>query len=275
MLIKRIITGVLGIIATIFVVNFGDWLFGGMVMLLALTAWHEFCDAFGHMKTKLAKNIGFIAIAFVVLCVWQGNADESIAVILATVLMVLAQAVLNHEKFSIQEACISICGILYISLPFAHLILLRFIDTPEFLATGIGDIASGCAFIWLAFIGTWASDTFAFFVGSKFGKTKLCPVLSPKKSREGFIGGVLGTVMSLLLVGAVLSFSMVHMVILGILIAVLGTIGDLVESSFKRLTGIKDSGQILPGHGGVLDRFDSVMFTVPLVYYYVKIFVIY
>jgi len=75
--------------------------------------------------------------------------------------------------------------------------------------------------------------------------------------------------------GMLFNFSLIHMAILGVLIALVATVGDLVESSFKRLTGIKDSGQILPGHGGVLDRFDSIMFTVPFVYYYVQIFKIF
>lgn len=275
MLIQRIITGVLGITVTVFVVNTGGGLFGAAVLLLALTAWNEFCHAFLHKGTRLARNTGFFTVSLLILCLWQGNPEETVAVALLTVLLVLAEAVLFHKTFSIEQACISICGILYISLPFAHLILLRFIGGQEAVTVGPGEVSAGCAFLWLAFIGTWASDTFAFFVGSKFGKTKLCSDLSPKKSREGFAGGVLGTVFSLLIVGGVFSFQLVHMAVLGVLIAALGTIGDLVESSFKRFTGIKDSGQLLPGHGGVLDRFDSLMFTAPLVYYYVQVFAVY
>lgn len=274
MLIKRIVTGIIGMVLTVFVVNFGGWLFGSVCLALALTAWYELCKAFQHMGTKLWRGIGFFAIAFVVGCVWIGNMQETFAVLTATVLVILAKSVLAHEKFSVQEACVSVCGIFYIALAFSHLLLLRFLTTPEVVKTSLGELSMGCAFLWVAFIGTWASDTFAFFVGSQFGRRKLCPKISPGKTKEGFVGALVGTALCTAVLGALFSFPLFPMAVLGIFIAVAATIGDLVESSFKRLTGVKDSGQLLPGHGGVLDRFDSLMFTVPLVYYYVQIFVL-
>lgn len=275
MLIKRVITGVLGILLTIYVVTVGGWLFGGAILLLALAAWYEFCRAFSHMNLHLCKWLGSTAIILIISSMWLGNESEVLAIIMLTVLVVLAKSVFNHNTFSINEACISVCGIFYIGLAFGHIILLRFIAGNEIILTPNGFIPIGCAFIWLAFIGTWASDTFAFFVGTKFGKHKLCPAISPGKSREGFVGGIVGTAICLAGLGYLFALSLVHMIILGILVALIATLGDLVESSFKRWTGIKDSGQILPGHGGVLDRFDSLLFTVPLVYYYVQIFSLY
>lgn len=275
MLIQRILTGIFGMIATVYVVYFGDWLFGAAILALALIAWHEFCKAFGHMDTKLWYAIGILAVTFVIGCVWKGNSDETAAVMMITVLLVLGKSVLAYRTFSIRQACVTITGIFYIGLSFSHLILLRFMEAERSVQSVLGDMSLGSAFIWIAFVGTWASDTFAFFVGTKFGKHKLCPEISPGKTREGFIGGVFGSMLLSAGLGYLFGFSLVHMLVLGCLIAACATIGDLVESSFKRLTGIKDSGQILPGHGGVLDRFDSIMFTVPLVYYYVQIFKVY
>ena len=122
--------------------------------------------------------------------------------------------------------------------------------------------------VWVMFIGTWASDSFAYFAGRAFGSHELAPAISPNKTIEGFFGGLIGTIAVVVGLGWLLAMPLPQMAALGAAIAVLGTLGDLVESMMKRQTGIKDSGAIIPGHGGVWDRFDSVLFTAPLVYYY-------
>ena len=122
--------------------------------------------------------------------------------------------------------------------------------------------------VWVMFIGTWASDSFAYFVGSALGRHKLCPSISPNKTIEGAVGAVVGTTLTIAALGAFFGWPLLLMAVLGALIAVFATVGDLVESVAKRETGIKDSGNIIPGHGGVWDRFDSVLFTAPLVYYF-------
>lgn len=259
-------------VLTAYIVHFGDWLFGFSVMLLALVAWHEFSEAFAHMGTNLWYTLGMAAVAFLVGCVWMGGADVVIGVMMAIILLTLSRAVLDHRRFTIQQACVTLTGIFYVGLSFSHLVLLRFMNQEIAIQSVFGEIPVGGAFIWIAFICTWASDTFAYFVGSRFGRRKLCPEISPGKTREGLYGGIAGTVLVAIGLGNLFSFSFVHMVVLGLSIALAATIGDLVESTFKRLTGIKDSGHIIPGHGGVLDRFDSMMFTVPLVYYYVQVF---
>lgn len=116
----------------------------------------------------------------------------------------------------------------------------------------------------------WSNDSFAYLVGKNFGKRKLYESVSPKKTIEGFIGGVVFTIIT----GVVISyyselFSMIHWIVLSLLASILGTIGDLVESKFKRQANIKDSGSIMPGHGGMLDRLDSLFFVAPFVYLYI------
>lgn len=271
-MITRIITGIVGMGLAVYVINFGSWLFSLTVLALAMLAWHEFARAFGKAEQNLSYLLGMAAIVFMVGCAWQGNSDETLAVLTVTTLLVLAEAVFFHRSFSIEQACVSMAGIFYVSLPFSHLILLRFAGADFVLSSPLGNMPQGCALIWLAFLGTWASDTFAFFTGSFCGRHKLCPDISPNKTVEGFVGGMIGTVLVTAAAGALFGFFWPHMIVLGILLAATATLGDLVESTIKRHTGIKDSGSIIPGHGGVLDRFDSIMFTVPLVYYYVQIF---
>ncbi len=151
---------------------------------------------------------------------------------------------------------------IYLFLPTSLAISIAYIDgiwQPEYLL-GL-------------FIILWANDTAAFLTGKKFGKHKLIERLSPKKSIEGFVGGLIGS----LLVGFALSkfwpiMSTIEWIIFSAIVAIFGSIGDLFQSSLKRSAGVKDSGNIIPGHGGILDRLDSFLFSVPIVYFYLRYF---
>ena len=131
----------------------------------------------------------------------------------------------------------------------------------------------GRNWVYFTFFVTFASDTSAFFAGRALGRNKLAPDISPAKTREGAIGGVIGAVLVSLLfllpTPLQLPFNWIHAIILGLLVSVFGQLGDLVESLLKRNAGVKDSGRLLPGHGGLLDRMDSVVFAGVVVYYYV------
>jgi phosphatidate cytidylyltransferase len=187
-----------------------------------------------------------------------------------TVAVVLLESVLLRSSVSIVDAVTSVTGILYIGFPFAYMVMLREWPDTRMITTQLGNFEFGCALIWIMFIGTWASDTFAYFTGSAIGRHKLCPSISPNKTIEGFLGSLAGTTAAVAGLGIFFGLPVQEMAILGLLIAVLATLGDLVESVAKRYAGIKDSGNLIPGHGGIWDRFDSVLFTAPLVYYFVK-----
>lgn len=117
----------------------------------------------------------------------------------------------------------------------------------------------------------WVNDSFAFLIGKNFGKHKLFPSVSPKKTIEGFIGGLVFSLLAALFISKFnLDFSMLNWLIISVLVSALGTTGDLVESKFKRQAGIKDSGNIMPGHGGILDRLDSLLFAAPFVYLFIN-----
>ena len=120
----------------------------------------------------------------------------------------------------------------------------------------------------------WTNDSFAFIVGKNFGKHKLFPSVSPKKTIEGFIGGVIFTLISAYFIFFYVGeFSLYHWLVIGLIASVLGTFGDLIESKFKRQAKVKDSGVIMPGHGGLFDRLDSLLFVAPFVYLYIHYFI--
>jgi phosphatidate cytidylyltransferase len=122
------------------------------------------------------------------------------------------------------------------------------------------------------FILIWTNDTFAYIVGKSLGKHKLLERISPKKTIEGFIGGLVFTMLASYLLSCFFTFfSASTWIITGIFVGLFGTIGDLIESKFKRSAGVKDSGKIMPGHGGILDRLDSVIFVVPFLYLFYQI----
>ena len=138
---------------------------------------------------------------------------------------------------------------------------------------------NGRILIWYVILGAFASDTFAYFIGCKFGKHKLCPTISPKKTVEGAIGGIIGVILSYIVLTIIgnmyfdFNMSLVYWILIAIVASIVGQMGDLTASSIKRYCGIKDFGDLIPGHGGILDRFDSLIFVAPIVYIFIKLYV--
>ena len=162
----------------------------------------------------------------------------------------------NYPSNTIQKIDISIR---YLLLSFAFLLLLPFIN---------GGYEASVILSLIIFI--WVNDSFAFFVGKNLGKRKLFESVSPKKTIEGFLGGVFFTLITAFLVSYFCDFlSLTNLLVISLIASILGTIGDLVESKFKRQANTKDSGTIMPGHGGILDRLDSLLFVAPFVYLYI------
>lgn len=267
----RIISGVIGIALAAFVVQTGGNVFAGAGLLLAFGAWYEYCNAFREKGYKPTLVTGMVLISVIWAGGWLGNAGFLVGATMFSVLTVMLLTVLNHDNFDVLSAVISIAGVFYIGLSFTHLVMLRFMGGEAVIPTCLGDFQQGCAFLWIALIGTWASDTFAYFAGFAFGKHKLCEKISPKKTIEGFLGGLIGTTASVAALGVFFGLDLTLTAVLGFFICIVATLGDLVESVIKRYTGIKDSGNIIPGHGGILDRFDSVLYTAPFVYYFMII----
>lgn len=271
-MLTRIITGVIGIAVAAFVVQTGGMLFAVCGILLALGAWYEYCRAFEQKSFQPALLVGALFVAAMCYTASEGVVPHRLLMLsVEVVLCIMVMTVIKHDTFDVPSALISVTGVFYLGLSFAHLIGLRVMDhgmAP--LATSLGDFEPGCALLWTALIGTWASDTFAYFAGSFLGKHKLCPSISPGKTVEGFVGGLIGTTASVAGLGVFFGFDVLIMAVLGFFICLIATLGDLVESVVKRYAGIKDSGKLIPGHGGIWDRFDSLIYTAPFVYYFVQ-----
>jgi len=135
---------------------------------------------------------------------------------------------------------------------------------------------NGAYFIWFIFIGAWATDTFAYFIGRKFGKHKLIPEVSPNKTVEGSVAGLAAAILFTVVFGCLFFHTgmiyIVHYSVIGVISGIFSQLGDLTASSIKRFTRVKDYGNILPGHGGIMDRFDSILFIAPLIYFYLCVF---
>ncbi len=187
------------------------------------------------------------------------------------VVLVLIFMLVKFETTKFEQAVIAIFASLCVPFSFSLMIVFRDINVHFGGYTKV----EGVFFLILSFFAAWMTDTFAYFVGSKFGKRKLCPKISPKKSVEGAIGGVVGAILLNTLLLFVFkrfffedesSISYITIVFLSVVLSVVSMCGDLAASTIKRNFGIKDFGKLLPGHGGIMDRFDSALFVMPVLY---------
>jgi phosphatidate cytidylyltransferase len=233
------------------------YLFFGLLMVLCV---FEFCKLI-HLKPEIPV---LLSIALYAMNIWQPQSDLNIFVLLIATLIVsfgLLKTLFENKTLAPKK-------------PAKYLITIGYIILPFIL---IGEIARmGIEFstdlIICVFVIIWANDSMAYLIGKKFGRRKLFERVSPKKTIEGFLGGLAGA----LLAGGLLSVyfidkSIPEMLIFSLITSIFGTFGDLIESKFKRNANVKDSGKIMPGHGGMLDRLDSVIFAVPFIVLYIQI----
>ena len=268
MLKTRVLSGiVLVIIATV------TLLLGGLVLLLTLAAisfiaYFELSRAIGlHQadgKPAVLEIIGYLSITVYYVLVFLGQSERFFTVWMILTLLFLAAAyVFTFPRYAAGMFMGAFFSILYAPVMFSYIYMTRCMENGFWL-------------VCLVFMCSWMCDTCAYFTGMKFGKHKLAPVLSPKKSIEGAIGGVVGTALT----GIIYDLIMTSLGILTlndmwmcIVIGIVGSIFSLCASGIKRHYNIKDYGTLIPGHGGIMDRFDSVIVTAPLIYFLAKLFI--
>jgi len=181
------------------------------------------------------------------------------------VALIMIIELFRQNKDPFANVATTLIGVIYVSMPFGLLSYLVFY--PPF-----GDTYNP-SFLLAYFLLMWANDSGAYIVGSLIGKHKLFERISPKKTWEGFIGGAFFTLLAAWAISLFLhELSLIHWLFVGSITFSFGTFGDLIESQLKRSVGMKDSGKILPGHGGILDRFDSIIFSAPIVFVYLMFF---
>lgn len=270
MLAKRIITGVVGAALTIFIIYEGDWLYFGLITLLALLGWQEYGKLTRKLKANLTLTVGFLWLIGVFTAFWFSSVKVLMLFCLVMLSWILLRTVLCHTKVKPVDSAYSLYGLLYLGCGFLAMLALRHGQVGSWLAGYFQTVLIDPSqfIVFLMVFSTWASDTFAFAVGKIWGKTKLCPAISPGKTTEGFIGGFVGTIITAIIFSVIFKFALLHGFIIGVIIAIMAPLGDLIESILKRVCQVKDSGNLIPGHGGILDRFDSLLFTAPAVYVY-------
>ncbi|MDH3393009.1 MAG: phosphatidate cytidylyltransferase [Desulfobulbaceae bacterium] len=259
---KRFITGLLVCSGWLALVMYGAFpLFWLVVCLLGALALHEYGSVVLSELSPAARAAGLCCGLLPFLAAFNGTVEPVAAFVPLSLLVLVAFVVFRYRELAdpFQFLCRAGFGIMYVGFCGAHLILLRH------------EPAGGEWLLWLTGI-TVGSDTLAYYTGRRFGKRKLCPAVSPGKTVAGFVGGLVGSVGVSVLIAELLfvSHEPLKMALAAALLSCVGVLGDLCESVIKRAMAVKDSGSLLPGHGGILDRVDSLLFTAPVLYILVR-----
>jgi phosphatidate cytidylyltransferase len=254
----RIVTGaVIGVVALVLVWH-GGLAFFIVMLALALLGLNEF-----YRLMRLYKPLplpGFAGAGLMLYMAWFRSPFGVMgAIALSVFLIALVGLLIGPRRGVTARMAVTLLGVLYLGLGFSALLLLRRLD-------------GGGLMVGAVIFGTWAGDTMAYFTGKYFGANPMAPVLSPKKTWEGLAGGAVGTILLVVFVGLyipdqVQGWGPGQSLLLGAVIAVVGPLGDLFESLLKRDVQIKDSGRGLPGHGGLLDRFDALLWAAVAAYF--------
>ena len=265
MFVTRLLSGILlMVIALVTLITGGNLLFF-VLLLISLIGMTELYKVL-KKKKKPPGIIGYIAAAaYYGLLYFEAQLPGDklnwfMLLFMALLICEMASLVFAYPKYNTQQIFAAFFGVLYVAVMLSFIYRTRLLDGGVFT-------------VWLVFVCSWGCDTCAYCVGKLIGKHKMAPVLSPKKSVEGGIGGILGAA----LIGALYALAINHWgnaeadvltyVIIGAAGGAISQIGDLAASAIKRYHNIKDYGKLIPGHGGILDRFDSVIFTAPIIYY--------
>lgn len=281
MFITRLISGIILVVIALVTIMIGGPLLAVTLLAVSLVGMHELYGAMGVVKPNSAqkqaegaeykarnKNRGKAptesmnglaamgtagAVCYYGLLFFMPEQYYLVGVVM-TLILVLAVYVFMYPKYHAEQAMATFFGMIYVSVMLGFIYVIRC-------------QADGKILVWLVFLSSWGADTCAYCVGRLFGKHKMAPVLSPKKSVEGAVGGVIGAGLLGFIFAYVFREPTVAYAVICAAGALISMVGDLAASAIKRDKGIKDYGKLIPGHGGVLDRFDSVIFTAPVIYF--------
>jgi phosphatidate cytidylyltransferase len=269
----RILTGTLLAVFSFALIIWGTLPFTMEVLILGVLGVDEFYRLAERKGIRPSRMTGYFAVAFMIIFANWG-VQEYISTLLAGFVLISMLVYIGRKGFHVSsflDVGVTVLGFLYIGWFFSYLILIRKIGGNPFNLASFS-LDRGAGFVLLLVFATSFTDIGAFFVGKFFGKHKLAPHISPKKTIEGSIGGLAGALAGSLLIGTLFRISTTDLIAIGLICGVFAQLGDLWASILKRDVNTKDSGSIFAGHGGVLDRFDSILFTAPLVYFYLQYF---
>jgi phosphatidate cytidylyltransferase len=262
---KRVLTAIVAIPILVYIVMLAPvWICVGVIFLAMLLALHEYL-ALVDIPLAFRLASGGIAAGACLIPVWP----QGTIIVLIGALLILTVSLFSGLDLpeAFRAAVYSFFGAAYVGGLMGFLIAVRTLNR---------DLLSGAELLMMLFIIIWSGDSFAYFAGKSFGRHKLAPIVSPHKTWEGAVAGFVFSIVA----AVVCKFTFVQemgltdAIIVGALIGVIGQIGDLCESIVKRAAKVKDSGGIIPGHGGMLDRLDSLLFGAPAMYYYLSFFAV-
>ena len=255
----RLISGIILLLITILTVAQGGILLLGVLWIVSLIGMSELFHVFRIRQNWLGLVGYIIATVYYIMLIVQNH--ESIAILSIIYLIVLmAVYVFTFPKVHTEQIMAAFFGLFYVAVMLSYIYQTRMLDNGKYLA-------------WLVFLSAWGCDTCAYCVGMLFGKHKLAPKLSPKKSIEGGIGGIVGAAILGGIYATVINrmgdpdVSVISYALICGVGGMISQVGDLAASAIKRNHGVKDYGHLIPGHGGILDRFDSIIYTAPIIYY--------
>jgi len=280
-LAARLAVAVVGIPLMVAIIYTGGWILGAVIAAIAALAANEFNGMAGATGGRPFNRLGVTAAALLVLLATWGRTFEAfalpaLAVVLLVTLVCFSLAVWRRWPDGHPASAVSatVTGMIYAGGTLAFLILLRYLPAADGVAP---TAAAGTALATLPMGATWIGDSCAYFAGRAWGKRKLIPQVSPGKTVVGGIAGLVGTVVAASLWVAVFlgpdtvpGLGLLTAAVIGLPMGAAAQVGDLAASVLKREAGVKDSGRLLPGHGGAIDRFDALFFTIPLFYVLVR-----
>ncbi len=256
----RLLSSIFLLAITITVMVLGGNVLFSFVMLISFIGMMELYRIL-KVNKALPGLIGYLGYLAYMLLIYFHQEQYLVLLFIGFLLLLMVIYVIQFPKYHTEQILIAFFGLFYVGAMLSYLYQVRMLE-------------DGALLVWLIFIGAWGSDTCAYCVGILIGKHKIFPVLSPKKSLEGCIGGVVGAALLGFIYATVISRYLsginnpqLLFTIIGAASSVLSQIGDLAASAIKRNYSIKDYGKLIPGHGGILDRYDSIIFTAPIVFY--------
>ena len=256
----RLISGILLVIAALLTIISGGYVLFFTLLCISLIGMQELYKAMGihEDRTGLLEIVGYLGAVLYYISLLLGFESYGLMAVLVSLILVMFVYVFTYPKYHANQVMAAFFGVVYVAVMLSFILMTRNLPDGKFI-------------VWLIFLCSWGCDTCAYCVGMLIGKHKMAPVLSPKKSVEGGVGGVVGAALLGVIYAAATQGPMVEYAVICGIGALISMVGDLAASAIKRNQGIEDYGKLIPGHGGILDRFDSVIFTAPVIYYLAKI----
>lgn len=255
----RLISGIVLVIIALATIISGSWILFFTLLAVSLIGMRELYKVMkvSDEHVTVLELVGYLGAVLYYIAMKADFGNYGTMAIIISMILILFVYVFGYPKYHAEQVMAAFFGVVYVAVMLSFIYLTRSLPDGKFL-------------VWLIFLCSWGCDTCAYCVGMLIGKHKMAPVLSPKKSIEGAVGGVAGAALLGGIYAAATQGKMAEYALICAVGALISMVGDLAASAIKRNQNIKDYGKLIPGHGGILDRFDSVIITAPVIYYLAK-----